>query len=83
MANASTEVVWVICLLEELDLTNLKPVTLHCDNISTLHIAQNSVYHERTKHIEVDYHFTREKSSGRSSTIDLSSYYFSACRCLY
>lgn len=61
MASASSEVVWVVRLLEELGLTSLKHVTLHCDNMSALHIAQNPIYHERTKHLEIDCHFTREK----------------------
>ncbi|CAO2815837.1 unnamed protein product [Amaranthus hypochondriacus] len=61
MASASSEVVWVVRLLEELGLSSLKPVTLHCDNISALHIAQNPVFYERTKHLEIDCHFTRDK----------------------
>ncbi|XP_056688107.1 uncharacterized mitochondrial protein AtMg00810-like [Spinacia oleracea] len=48
-------------LLEDLGITNLKPVQLNCDNQSTLHIAKNPIFHERTKHIEVDCHFTRGK----------------------
>lgn len=61
MAYASSEVVWLVRLLEDLGITSLKPVTLHCDNMSALHIAQNPVFHERTKHLEIDCHFTREK----------------------
>ena len=61
MANASSKIVWVVRLLEELGLTSLKPVTLHSDNMSALHIAQNPVYHQRTKHLKIDRHFTREK----------------------
>lgn len=58
MAQAAAEVTWLVRLLEELGVTNLKPVTLHCDNQSALHIAKNPIFHERTKHIDIDYHFT-------------------------
>lgn len=61
MASAASEVTWCVRLLEELGVDNLKPVTLHCDNQSALHIAKNPVFHERTKHIEIDCHFTRDK----------------------
>jgi hypothetical protein len=37
------------------------PVVIYCDNISSTLLANNSVYHARTKHIEVHYHFIREK----------------------
>ncbi len=37
------------------------PVVIYCDNISSILLANNPVYHVRTKHIEVHYHFIREK----------------------
>ncbi|XP_017239203.1 uncharacterized mitochondrial protein AtMg00810-like [Daucus carota subsp. sativus] len=61
MASAAADVTWTVRLLEELGVTNLKPVTLHCDNQSSIAIAKNPVFHERTKHIEIDMHFTRDK----------------------
>jgi len=47
MAHAAAEITWLISLLSELGVTNLKPVVLHCDNQSALHIARNPVFHER------------------------------------
>lgn len=61
MSNMAYEVTSLIRLLEELGITNLKPVTLHCDNQSAIHIAKNLVHREKTKHIEIDVHFTRDK----------------------
>jgi hypothetical protein len=37
------------------------PVVIYCDNISSIVLVNNSVYHARTKHIEVHYHFIKEK----------------------
>lgn len=61
MASAVSEVTWTVGLLQELGVTNLSPVVLHCDNQFAIHIGKNPVFHERTKHIEVDCHFTRDK----------------------
>ena len=61
MSVASSEITWLVRLLSELGLDMHDPVTLHCDNQSSIHIAKNPVQHERTKHIEIDVHFTRDK----------------------
>jgi hypothetical protein len=37
------------------------PIVIYCDNISSILLANNSIYHARTKHIEVHYHFIRKK----------------------
>ena len=61
MAQAASEVTWLVRLLADLGIHNLTPMQLHCYNQSALHIAKNPVFHERTKHIEIDCHFTRDK----------------------
>jgi len=61
MSQAAAEVTWLVRLLSELGISQTHPVTLHCDNKSALQIAKNLVFHECTKHIDIDCHFTREK----------------------
>jgi len=41
------------------------PVVIYCDNISSILLANNLVYHARTKHIEVHYYFIRKKVSAK------------------
>ena len=47
-------------LLRELNVSYSKPMVMYCDNQSAIYIANNSVFHEQTKHIEVDCHFIRD-----------------------
>jgi len=44
----------------ELSFKQPRPMHMHCDNQSAIYIAQNPMFHERTKHIEVDCHFVRD-----------------------
>lgn len=61
MASTVSELVWIIALYKELGEEIHLPVKLFCDSKAALQITANPVYHERTKHIEVDCHFIREK----------------------
>ena len=61
MASATCELMWVKQLLQELKFCEVQHMQLYCDNQAALHIASNPVFHERTKHIEVDCHFVQEK----------------------
>ena len=61
MAQSACENMWLHQLLAEFGIKTSVPTKLWCDNQVALHIASNPVFHERTKHIEIDCHFVREK----------------------
>ena len=61
MATVTSELVWLLALLRTFDLNHTHPASLYCDSKAALYIAANPVFHERTKHIEVDCHYIRSK----------------------
>jgi hypothetical protein len=58
---AACEIVWLQKLLSDLGQLVDVPIVIYCDNISSILLANNPIYHARTRHIEVHYHFIREK----------------------
>ena len=61
MAHAVAETVWLRQLLSELHRPIEQATIVYCDNISAIYMLGNPVQHRRTKHIEIDIHFVREK----------------------
>ncbi|XP_017979725.1 PREDICTED: uncharacterized mitochondrial protein AtMg00810-like [Theobroma cacao] len=61
MAATCCEVIWIKGLLADFGIQHYDAVKLYCDNQSSVYISKNPVLHERTKHIEIDCHFNREK----------------------
>ena len=74
MATTTCEVTWLLYLLRDSHVPHQKPVLMYCDNQATLHISANPVLHERSKHIEADYHIIRNKIlEGTTKTFYVSS----------
>jgi len=61
LRRLTAELSWLSRLLAELGLTSITPIPVKCDNLAAIYIAKNPVFHERTKHIELDCHFVRQK----------------------
>ena len=69
MTQGICELLWMKIILLDLRIKYEAPMRLFCDNKSAINIAHNPVQHDRTKHIEVDRHFIKEKlDSGLIST---------------
>jgi hypothetical protein len=65
MAHTTAELYWLRMVLQDLKITLPTAPSLWCDNIGAIALASNPVFHARTKHIEIDYHFIREKVVNR------------------
>ncbi|RDX71634.1 Copia protein, partial [Mucuna pruriens] len=61
MAQGICEGLWMKIILDDLKVKYEGPIKLFCDNNSTMSIAHNPIQHDRTKHIEIDRHFIKEK----------------------
>ena len=73
LANATAEVMWIQTLLRELNISSPRAAKLWCDNLGAKYLTANPVFHARTKHIEVDYHFVRERVSRKLLEVDFVS----------
>jgi hypothetical protein len=61
LANGTAEAIWIQSLLKELRIMQPRPPVLWCDNLGATYLSANPVFHGRIKHVEVDFHFVREK----------------------
>ena len=81
MTEACCELTWLPYLLRDLGVLHQEPALLHCDNKAALHIAANPIFHEHTRHIEMDSHYIRKKiQDGSILTRHVSSAHQLACR---
>ncbi|XP_019095237.1 PREDICTED: uncharacterized protein LOC109130238 [Camelina sativa] len=61
VANMVAETCWIKNLLLEMHIPIRSATLVYCDNISAIYLSNNLIQHQRTKHIEIDLHFVREK----------------------
>ncbi|KAM1392939.1 hypothetical protein PS1_029222 [Malus domestica] len=65
LANAAADVAWIRLILKDLQVVLPSPPVLHCDNISALALCSNPVFHSQIKHLDIDFHFVRERVQKR------------------
>ena len=65
-SDASREVVWIRKLLYDLFDSSLEPIVIHYDNQSCIKISENPVFHDRSKHMEIRYHYVRDRVQRRA-----------------
>jgi Reverse transcriptase (RNA-dependent DNA polymerase) len=65
MASTTIEAIWLKQLMQDIGVKCDYPIPMFCDSQAARHIVNNPVFHERTKHIEIDYHFIREKITSK------------------
>ncbi|BBG93855.1 transposable element gene [Prunus dulcis] len=61
LANTAADIAWIRQVLQDVKFFLPNPPLVYCDNISALALSSNPVYHSRIKHLDIDYHFVREK----------------------
>jgi histone deacetylase 1/2 len=61
LADGTAEVIWLQYLLIDLQIPSISAPTIWCDNLGATYLSANLVFHARTKHVEVDYHFVRDR----------------------
>ena len=69
LAQATSEVVWIQTLLGELNIKLAVAPIIWCDNQGAIALAYNPVYHAKTKHVELDIHFIREKVAAKKIVV--------------
>ena len=73
LSSASAELDWIKQLLQFLRITLHQPPVLFCDNLSAIALSFNPVQHQRTKHIEIDVHFVRERVANKQLEVQFVS----------
>ncbi|XP_019159913.1 PREDICTED: uncharacterized protein LOC109156515 [Ipomoea nil] len=61
LVDVCAEVIWILSLLREIDVNNIYVPKLWCDNLGATYMCANLIFHARIKHVEIDYHFVRDR----------------------
>jgi hypothetical protein len=68
-ATCCTQILWMIQTLADLEVKYAAPISIHCDNMSAISVSKNPVFHSKTKHIPIKYHFLREQVTNKVAQV--------------
>jgi hypothetical protein len=71
VVNGVAEATWLCQLLHELQAPPSRCTLVYCDNINVVYLSANPVQHQRTKHVEIDLYFVREKIAISQVRVDI------------
>jgi hypothetical protein len=69
MTEGAKEMVWIRRLLQDMDFQQTEPTSIRSDNLGAITLSNDATYHSRTKHINVAYHFIRERVASNDATL--------------
>ena len=69
LADGTAEILWIRALLSDLHFSSNPVTILWCDNLGATYLSINPIFHARTKHVEVDYHFVRDRVAKKEITV--------------
>ncbi|CAL9006148.1 unnamed protein product [Prunus brigantina] len=73
LAHCAAEISWIRQLLRNLHMVIPEAPVLHSDNLSALALSANPVLHSRIKHMEIDFHFIRERVQNKDLIVQYVS----------
>ena len=69
LADIASELQWLQSILSKIDFKIPNPLVLWCDNIGATYLIANPMFHTRTKHIEIDFHYVRDQVQRKELTV--------------